>query len=153
MKLTFPGKDYIVINEENIKDEDLQNITKIHLIHLDFKSPSKEKIDAVLTFFSKTNRYVVSNNVKLYNDILKRTTKKYYIMNNPGDSLITFFRRNNKVLLNLNNLEVCEREFICQPVILQDILKNIEVIQLKRALFYELKNIFDLWDGNVILDD
>jgi len=153
MKLTYPGKDYIVINESNIKEEELINLPKIHLIHLNFKIPTQEKIDAVLMLFNKTNRFVISNNIKFYNDILKKTTKKYYVMNNIGDNLITFFRRNNKVLLNLNNLRLCEKEFVCQNIVLQDILKNIEVIQLHKKLFLELSVLFDSWDGNVIIED
>jgi hypothetical protein len=153
MKLTYPGKDYIIINEENLKDEKLLEISKIHLIHFCFAEPTREKINGVLQLFNKTNRFVISNNIKLYNDVLKLTAKKYYVMNNVGDNLITFFRKNNKVLLNFSNLSQREREFVCSSDVVNDILKNVEVIQMKKSSFSKVKDLFDLWDGNIILCD
>jgi hypothetical protein len=153
MKLAYPGKDYIIINEENMKDEKLLEISKIHLIHFAFIEPTREKVNAALQIFNKTNRFVISNNIKIYNDILKMTAKKYYVMNNVGDSLITFFRKNNKVLLNLSNLSQREREFVCSPDVVNDVLKNVEVIQMKKNSFFKVKDLFDLWDGNIIISE
>ena len=153
MKIARIGVDYIVITEKNLLDEAILAIPRIHLIKFEFSSPSKEKVDGVLTLFSKTNRFVISDQIKFYNDILKRTSKKYYVMNNPGDQIITFFRKNNKVLLNFSNLAKCELDFITCPTVLPDVLKNVEVIQLDRKDFNVLRPQFETWDGNVIINE
>jgi len=151
MKITKIGTDYITVNETNMGDEDLINIPRVHLIKLDFENPSSDNVKGVLTLFTKTNRYVIDDNIKIYNALLKTTTKKFYVENRPGQGLISFFRKNNKVLLNVNNLRVNEKDFILDDTVLPDILRNIEVIQLDEASFRDYEEIFQNWRGNVIL--
>ncbi len=153
MKLTKIGVDYVTINEDFLKNEDSSKYQKIHIINLEFSSPTKEKVEAVLNLFNKTNRYVISNNIRFYNDILKYTTKKYYVMNNVGNTLITFLRKNNKVLLNVSNLSAVEINMIMQKSIMEDVLRNIEVIMLKRKIYNVIDDILENWNGNVIIQD
>ena len=51
-------------------------------------------------------------------------------MNLSGVGFVSFFRKNNKVLLNIENLSIFEKQFVLS-VCLEDVLKNIEVIQLQ----------------------
>jgi len=151
MLITKIGSDYITINEENIKDEQLLKIDRVHLIKFDFKQPSIEKVEAVMVLWNKTNRFVIANNIKIYNDILKRTIKKYYVENTSYDNLITFFRRNNKVLLNVCNLTEHDKSFVLNKNTLSDVLKNIEVIQIEKECYNMYSSIFKKWNGNVII--
>lgn len=153
MKLTKIGIDYVTINENFLKNEDVSKYSKIHIINLEFVSPTREKVEAVLNLFNKTNRYVISDNIRFYNDILKYTTKKYYVMNNAGNPLITFLRKNNKVLLNVSNLNDTEINMIMQKNIIEDILRNIEVIMLKRKIYNVINEALENWNGNVIIQD
>jgi hypothetical protein len=153
MKITKIGYDYITIDEAKIQDEELLNIPRVHLIKLDFQEPDATKIDAVMTLWNKTNRFVIEDNIKIYNSILKRTAKKYYVENKPGTGFISFFRKNNKILLNTVNFKDYEREFIFNIQVLPDLLRNIEVIQLHKADFEKFEYVFEPWNGNVILEE
>jgi hypothetical protein len=150
MKLTQIGSDYVRINEANIADESLLSISRIHIIKLDFKEPTMEKVNYVLSTFKSTNRYSMDNNVKFYNSILKNTNKKYYITNNEGDTLITFFKRNNKVLLDTTKLSILEKAFVFS-VALTDVLNNTEVIIVEHKYYREHPEPFNKWSGNLIL--
>lgn len=151
MKLTVIDKDFIVIDENNLNETNLLHMDKIHLIKLNFTQPTREKIENVINAYPKTNRFIISNNIKIYNDILKMTTKKYYVENETGNQLITFLRKNNKILLNFNNLRPHELSFVLQSNTLYDILKNTEVIMISKEIYDNYKNIFNQWDGNIIL--
>ena len=153
MKITRIGKDYITINEQNVPTTDERRNDKIHLIKLNFEEPTKEKILFVVDTFQKTNRYVISNNIRVYNDVLKHTGKKYYIENRTGVNLISYLRKNNKILLNFSNLREFEREFLANKSILDDVLKNVEVIQMKKSIYNDSLSLLNYWDGNVILED
>lgn len=150
MKITVPNLDYIIVNEENLKDEKMLAIPRVHLIELAFTDPTKEKIDAVFTLYPKTNRFIISDNIRIYNAILKETSKKYYVKNTVGVGFITFFRKNNKVLLDTTVLSDSEKTHILDTL-LSDILRNIEVIKITKADFDKYKTILDPWDGNVIV--
>jgi hypothetical protein len=150
MKLTQVGTDYIIVNEENLKDEKMLAIPRVHLIEMAFTDPTKEKIDAVFTLYPKTNRFIISDNIRIYNAILKETSKKYYVKNTSGVGFITFFRKNNKVLLDTTALLDSEKTLILDTL-LSDILRNIEVIKITKEDFDKYKTILDPWDGNVIV--
>ncbi len=150
MKLTQIGTDYIVVNEKNLKDEKLISIPRVHLIEMAFEDPTKEKVDAVFTLYPKTNRFIISDNIRFYNGILKNTSKKYYVKNIQGIGLISFFRKNNKVLLDVTVLEETERKMILGQL-LPDVLRNIEVIKLTKNDFELCKSVLETWDGNVIV--
>jgi len=153
MRITNQGSDYIVINEESIKDKQLQEIPRVHLIKLDFEKPTDEKVRSVLNLFPKTNRYVIENNIKQYNNILKHTNKKYYVENTIGSNVITFFKKNNKVLVNFNNFLDYEREFLLENPTFEDVLKNTEVIMIDQESYELYKSTLENWSGNVIIDN
>ncbi len=152
MRITKLGSDYISIAEENLYDEKLLSIPRVHLIKLRFFNPTEDKIKKVLSLDPKTNRFVIEDNIRIYNNVLKRTNKKYYVMNMPDVGFISFFRKNNKVLLNLLHLSPFEKQFVL-AVCLEDVLRNIEVIQLEEEDFLDAREKFERWNGNVILNN
>jgi hypothetical protein len=152
MRVTRIGSDFITITEDNLNDEELRSIPRVHLIKLDFFSPTEEKVKRVLSFYPKTNRFIIDENIRTYNYILKWTNKKYYIQNKQGVGLISFFRKNNKVLLDFSRLSTYESHFILNHCF-EDILKNLEVIMINQLVFGEKEDILNLWNGNVILID
>ncbi len=150
MKVTRMGSDYVRISEYNMADEKLLEIPRIHIIKFDFKEPTREKVEYVLKTFSKTNRFVVDRDIKFYNDILRKTNKKYYIANTTEDRLITFFKRNNKVLLDTTSLNPLEKAFVFS-VAIEDVLNNTEVIIINEKYYKENPGPFNRWSGNLIL--
>lgn len=151
MKLTKIGSDFISIDEDNLDDEKLLSIPRVHIIKLNFLKPTKQKVERVLDLYYMTNRFVIEDNIKIYNYILRSTNKKYYIENTPGARLISFFRKNNKVLVNFNNLNLFERQFLLSEVCFEDVLKNTEVIMLDKSSYEEKKEILKGWSGNVVI--
>ena len=151
MKLTKIGSDFISIDEDNLDDEGLLNIPRVHIIKLNFLKPTKQKVERVLDLYPMTNRFVIEDNIKQYNYILRSTNKKYYIENTPGARIISFFRKNNKVLVNFNNLNLFERQFLLSEVCFEDVLKNTEVVMLDKSSYEEKKEILKDWSGNVII--
>jgi hypothetical protein len=152
MKLTVIGSDYVTVNEDNMQSDELVGIPRIHLIKLLFSEPTQEKINETIKTFNKTNRFVICDNIKFYNDCLKVTAKKFYVENRVGDGIISFFRKNNKVLLNFSKLAGDEKSFVMSPKILTDILRNVEVVQMGKDEFPVVKNLLESWNGNVILE-
>jgi hypothetical protein len=153
MKITNIGTDFISIDEDNLNDEKLSMIPKIHLIKLNFIKPTKQKVENVIENFPSTNRFVIEDNIRIYNYILKETNKKYYIENNPNSEIISFFRKNNKVLINFNNLNTFSKQFLLSDNVFEDVLKNSEVIMVDKSIFNEKRNILRNWSGNVIISD
>ncbi len=152
MKITKCGSDYISINEDTIHFEEYLDIPKVHIIKLSFDMPNKSKVDEVLSLFPRTNRFVIENNIREYNFILRRTSKKYYVENYRGVGLISFFRKNNKVLLNFHKLSKTESIFIINNCF-EDILKNLEVIHINKEIFEGCEDILTRWSGNVIISE
>lgn len=152
MKITVLGTDYVIVNEENIKDKDLINRDKIHLIKLDFSKPTKESIEMAVELFPNTNRYVIASNgiVKLYNDTFKLLGKKFYVENSKFSKLVSFLRKNNKILLNVCNLTPQEKQFVLHPSVLPDLLWNCEVMQINKVDYEKVSDIFTQWNGNLI---
>jgi hypothetical protein len=95
MRTTDIGTDYVRIDEDSINS--FLGVERVHIIELLFFKPTERKIKKVLQLYPKTNRYVISDNIRTYNYILKSTSKKYYVMNIQGAQLITFFKKNNKI--------------------------------------------------------
>jgi hypothetical protein len=151
MRLTNFGSDYICIDEDNLEDEQLLSIPRVHLIKLDFMKPTEMKVRKVLELYHKTNRFVVETNIKTYNYILRGTNKKYYIENAVGSKVITFFKKNNKVLVNFNNLSTGEKSFLLDNF--DDVLRNTEVVIIDQEIFDEKKDQLDRWSGNVIISN
>lgn len=151
MRITKIGTDYIRVDEDNIDDERLLKIDRVHLIKLDFFKPTETKIKKVISLYPKTMRYVIENNIKTYNYILKNTNKKYYIENPVGSNVITFFKKNNKVLVNFNNFTQFEKQFLLSESTFIDVLKNTEVIMVNKEVFDQKKDALEKWSGNVIV--
>lgn len=151
MKLTQIGSDYITISEDNMYDEKLLSIPRVHLIKLDFFNPNEEKIRKIIKNFPKTNRYVIEDNIRIYNFILRGTSKKYYVSNNEGADIISFFRKNNKVLVNFYKLSEFEKIFLLSENVFEDVLRNAEVIQIDKDIFDEKMEVLENWRGNVIV--
>ena len=150
MKIAKIGSDYVELNEQNF--DKFVHIDKIHLIKMDFVEPTEEMIRNVLNLYPNTNRFVVSNNIKLYNDLLKTTNKKYYVENTESFGFITFFRKNNKVLLNFVKLNDALKDFVLDNLLF-DVLKNVEVILIKNNDFIKKENILKNWNGNIVIVD
>lgn len=148
MKIAQYGTDFIELNETNMKK--YTHVEKVHLIKLSFNEPTPVLIEEVLKLYPSTNRFIIHNNIKVYNDILKSTTKKYYVENNEHHGFITFFRKNNKVLLNFEKFTDEIKEFLLNNFLF-DILKNVEVIIISKKDFMKKEQIFKNWNGNVIL--
>ncbi len=149
MKLTEVGKDVITVDESNYKD---WSNHKIHIIKLKFNDPTKEKVFEVLKNYRKTNRFIVFDNIRFYNYTLKNISKKYYIENDE-DSIISFFKRNNKVVLNTYRLADYEQDFLEEDGLLIDVLSNLEVMITNRLYYQDKFDIFQVWPGNLILSN
>jgi len=153
MKITEIGKDLISVNENNINDKNLTSIPRVHIIKFNFYVPTYDKVEKILNIYPKTNRYVIDDNIKFYNDILKNTSKKYYIEFTGKMSLISFFRKNNKVLLNFLMLSEAELYFLKDTRTFRDVLYNTEVILINNQIFENKKEILEDWSGNVIISE
>jgi hypothetical protein len=153
MRITAIGSDLISVNEENYGSDVYQSIPRVHLIKFDFAMPTYDLIREVLHLFPKTNRFIIEDNIRDYNSILRRTEKKYYVMNQKGADIISFFRKNNKILLNFMNLSKEERDFFLMEGIFEDLLKNTEVIAITKKIYDEKIEVLDKWKGNVVIVD
>ncbi len=149
MRVTKLDSDYVKIDEDNIND--FLHIERVHIIELLFFKPTERKIKKVLELYPKTNRYVISSEIRTYNYILKNTSKKYYVKNIPGSPIISFFKKNNKVLVDFLSLDIYERQFLLLENVFADVLRNTEVIQIDQEIFEEKKNYLESWTGNVII--
>jgi hypothetical protein len=74
-------------------------------------------------------------------------------MNKVGVDIISFFRKNNKILLNFNNLSKEEEEFFLMDGIFEDVLKNTEVIAINKDMHDIKMEVLDKWKGNVIISE
>lgn len=145
------GSDIIKIDETNLYDTEMINIPRVHLIKMEFSEPDEKKVLSVISLYPKTNRFIVKDNIKIYNSILRKTSKKYYVENRKGIGLISFLRKNNKVLLNFFNLSFYDRKFLLSDSCFNDLLMNVEVIAINKEIFEEKLDILKKWSGNVII--
>lgn len=153
IKITKPGTDIIVITDEDYHN-DTQMENKIHLIRLAFDDPTTEKMSWVTESFYKTHRYIIdSENIRFYNGFFKRTNKKYYVINDSKTmGLISFFKKNNKVLLDVTALTEFDRMYALNVAFL-DILKNTEVIIISQEDFDAHVDELSMYNGNCIIAD
>ena len=151
--LTKAGQDIIRLTEDHIQDVyDPHN--KVHLIRLSFDNPTNEIMDWVLDTFKKTNRYVIDNeHIRFYNYFFKRTNFKYYVINIDRyfTGLVSFFKRNNKVLLDITKLDDDDKRYILLN--LADVLSNTEVIIISKDDYNDNITTLKAWKGNIILHD
>lgn len=151
MRITRIGTDIISVNEENYDSDIYQKIERVHLIKFDFTIPTYELVKQVLYLFPRTNRFVVEDNIRDYNYILRKTEKKYYVMNKIGSDIISFLRKNNKILLNFINLSKEEQDFFLMEGVFDDVLNNTEVIAIDKRIYDEKAEILDKWRGNCLI--
>ena len=152
---TVPGKDVITISDHDFLDDTPHMRGKVHLIRLNFLHPDNNRMEWVINKFPQTNRYIVdAKNIKFYNYYLKRTSLKYYIINTNTvfTGLISFYKRNNKVLLDITALQNSVRLFLLE-YLLYDILENTEVIIISKDDYDENSEVIDRWRGNCIIKD
>lgn len=152
--ITVPGRDIIMVDERTIA-EGLAYDYKVHLVRLAFENPTDDKMLWVMQTFRKTNRYVVDiGHIRYYNYYLKKTNFKYYIINTSDTwrGLVTFFKRNNKVLLDLTQLSLFEKQFVLN-VSLKDVLSNVEVLLMEKDDYTAHLDTFSQWKGDIILHD
>lgn len=152
---TVPGKDIIRITEDDYFSNIPKPLSKVHIIRLDFITPDDEKMEWVINKFYQTNRYVIDiKNIKYYNYYLKRTNLKYYIINtnNSWKGLVSFYKRNNKVLLDFTKLSKEEKKFVLNES-LNDVLYNTEVILINKQDYLDYHDCIDEWRGNCIIND
>ena len=153
MIVTSVGSDYIELNESNLYDKDLQQIPRVHLIKLNFDDPTERKVRKVLELFPKTNRFVIEKDIKIYNFILRGTSKKYYVSNVKGTDMVSFFRKNNKILVNFNYFDLFDYKYYLIDSVFEDLLRNVEVIDVSKDIFDEKTGILENWRGNVIISE
>lgn len=153
MIITRPDVDIISVNEETIDSFDEQTRkNRIHIIKLDFEDPDETKIDELQKKFFLTNRFVIKDNIKFYNWYFKPKNKKYYVENNGNSGIFSFFKKNNKILLNFNKLRHDVKTFLTKDFVFKDILRNLEIIEIDDKLYFEKYNILDKWNGNVVVN-
>jgi hypothetical protein len=156
MKLTIPGKDLIRIDEDSIDNykKDVKNGKKFHIIKFDFKDPTSDKIDDVIKSFNNTNRFIIYNNIRLYNGHLKNVGKKYYIQNTSGDNFVSFVRKNNKILVDFTRMTQSTKTFLMENYF-EDILYNTEIIVIDENDLEndEYSSLLKNWQGNVVIKD
>jgi len=154
MKLTVPGKDVICIDESNIEKyrQEAAEGVKFHVIKLNFNEPTKEKIDDAVRYFPNTNRFIIADNIRFYNGHLKHIGKKYYVQNNSSNSnsLLSFFRKNNKILVDLTCMNKSIASFLLENY-LEDILSNTEIIIIDENDMATYASLLKGWSGNVII--
>ena len=153
IKITKPGEDILVISDQDY-DKNLQIEHKVHLIRLQFETPTIDKMNWVIETFYKTHRYVIdSEHIRFYNGYFKRTNKKYYVINdNKTDGLISFFKKNNKVLLDITALSEVDQLYVLN-VGFTDVLRNTEVIIISKADYDEHTEELNMYNGNCIIAD
>ena len=153
MKITKLGSDIITVNDNTLLDVN-ECKKKIHLIRLMITHPNTEKMDWLLSVYNRTKRFVIDiEYIKFYNYFFKKTNMKYYVINTDKyyTGLVSFFKRNNKVLLNTTVLNDIEQEFVFTSLI--DILSNLEIIMIDKEKFLKYKSIFSKWNGDVIIKE
>lgn len=152
MIVTRVGRDLIAVTERDFETNNVVSQEKIHLIKLQFESPTEEKLDWVIKSYPLTNRFIIIDNIKFYNWYFKTKEKKYYVENRFNSGIISFFKKNNKVLLNFSKLRDDVKRFSLKNYIFSDILRNLEIIQLDEESFNEKANLLSKWNGNVIVE-
>lgn len=149
MKITKIGSDMVCITDKDYSDN-ISYDHKVHLIKLDFKNPTSAKMSWVIDTFKNTNRYIISDNVSFYNSYLKHTNKKYYVSNTEYNKLVSFYKKNNKVLLDTTKLSDFEIQFVF-TVVLEDILSCTEVMVVSKENYMLFAENFNRWSGNLII--
>lgn len=151
MILTKPGRDIIVVADKEYEENIIVEREKIHLIKLEFEDPTYDQLEWVMQTYASTNRYIIKDNINTYNNFFKFNRKKYYVENNFNDGIFSFFKKNNKVLLNFNSLRSYVKDFLLQKDVFKDVLRNLEIIEIDQNIYENKKIFLSKWNGNVII--
>lgn len=151
MILTKPGRDIIVVADKEYEENIIVEREKIHLIKLEFEDPTYDQLEWVMQTYASTNRYIIKDNINTYNNFFKFNRKKYYVENNFNDGIFSFFKKNNKVLLNFNSLRNYVKDFLLQKDVFKDVLRNLEIIEIDQNIYENKKIFLSKWNGNVII--
>ena len=102
-------------------------------------------MDQLLYILPRTNRFIIDNNIKFYNDYFKKTKKKYYVENSYNDEVkfISFLRKNNKILLNFTKIASFDLRQVLFYLVREDLLNNIEILKLSKTDFELYKEHFE----------
>lgn len=148
-------EDYIEVDEMWLKNAENIIYRKIHLVKICFKSPTEDKLEQLLYILPKTNRFIIEDNIKIYNDFFKKTKKKFYVENTHKDEFkfISFLRKNNKILLDFTKIKNFNLTHVLCELVWEDLLNNVEIIKMKKSQFILYSDALASWDGNVILMD
>lgn len=146
-------EDYIEVDEHWLRVNEDVIQKKIHLVKLQFKYPTEEKLDQLLYILPRTNRFIIENNIRVYNDYFKNTKKKFYVENSFKDQerFISFLRKNNKILLDFTKITSTHLKHILLESNWEDLLSNIEILKISYTDFKLYESHFSQWDGNIII--
>ena len=146
-------EDYIEVDELWLRNNENIIQKKVHLVKMNFRMPTEEKLDQLLYILPRTNRFIIDNNIKLYNDYFKKTKKKFYVENTFKDQerFISFLRKNNKILIDFTKIESFNLKHVLFELAWEDLLNNIEILKISKCDFELYKNHLTNWDGNVIV--
>lgn len=168
MRFTVEGKELLKISEDNLGN--LPEVDgKVHLIELDFRvnqenyNEIRKIVWTIFNTYKSTKRYIVygyEDEVKYWNKIFKTLKsqyrrykwvfyKKFYIANVEDSNLFYFFKRHNKVLLNIRILS--EETLKCVEQGLEGILAFTEIIKGNAEFYERNKDLLLDWNGNYII--
>jgi hypothetical protein len=157
-KVAVPGKDVLVVDDNNYHSM-LNYDKRFHILKINFSNDIVERTKNIVHILN-VNRFIIDNireDVKLYNSIFRNMIgKKYYVKNQElGGNLISFFRKNNKVVFSFPDIEDNQVwfDFFNEPKVFKDVLTNCEVVIMREAQFNEKKPFMRYWRGNVIIHD
>lgn len=161
MILTVMGRDLVEINDENINSDEINTLyktgEKVHIIKLNFKAP-ESYANEILDKFPKTKRFIIEDknkDVSFWNSFFKEYEnatgdwKKFYVENISGQDFIKFFKRHNKIFLNLQNLSPIAVSLIETEI--YSILTMVEIIQGSQEFLKDNMNILSEWRGNFVV--
>jgi len=161
MRVAEEGVNYLVIRElDNLPIKPAEGEAKFHLLRLDLNDPTPDKLDQIFGLYPDTKRFIVSDYIRFYNNHFKnRRDKKFYVQNRRDDNVFVFFKKNNKIAVNLDNLRDTELKLLVQDFIV--VLQYIEVLVATKRTWKKLyaikgkhliEEILHSWKGNVIFE-
>ena len=148
-------EDYIEVDESWLRNNENVIQRKVHLVKICFNTPTEDKLDQLLYILPRTNRFIIDNHIRIYNDFFKKTKKKFYVENTVKDEnrFVSFLRKNNKVLLDFTKIKSPNLMYVLYELVWEDLLSNIEIIKMDKTCFELYKDHLTFWDGNIILMD
>jgi len=162
MIITMINKDLVEINDSNINSEEIRYLyekgDKIHIIKLNFEQPEKYA-NQIIDKFPKTKRFIIEDknkSVSYWNNFFKEyenstgVWKKFYVENIPNQDFVRFFKRHNKIFLNMDNLSTEANQLVQSEI--YSILFMIEIIQGSKEFMKKNIKILNEWRGNFVIN-